>query len=246
MNLLIDIGNSSVKLAIVDAGRIVAEQRSKQFDWSLLAELIRVHPVEHALVCSTREKTTGIAKMLMDHGVDTLEFTASTPVPIGIDYQTPETLGRDRVAAAVGASVCYPGRAVLIVDFGTAVTIDLLTADGVFRGGTISAGMQMRFRALHDYTARLPLCSATEEILLLGKTTTSAIEQGVMNGLTAEVEGAICHMQAEIDDLLIIFTGGDANFFVKRIKNTIFANCDLVFCGLNRILEYNNSEKTHS
>ena len=164
-------------------------------------------------------------------------------MPIGNAYLTPETLGRDRLAAAVGATVLYPGENVLIVDFGTAVTIDLVTADATFRGGCISPGMKTRFRALHDYTAKLPLCAATESEELAGLNTRQAIELGVMNGITFEIEGYAARMRSRIEDLCVIFTGGDANFFVKRIKNTIFANCNLVFCGLNRILEYNASEE---
>ena len=165
---------------------------------------------------------------------------------MSVDFPTPElpeTLGRDRLAAAVGATVLYPGRNVLIVDFGTAVTIDLVTADATFRGGCISPGMKTRFRALHDYTAKLPLCAATESEELAGLTTRQAIELGVMNGIAFEIEGYAARMRSQIEDLCVIFTGGDANFFVKRIKNTIFANCNLVFCGLNRILEYNASEE---
>ena len=173
----------------------------------------------------------------------TLEVTSQTPVPVANAYHTPETLGRDRLAAAVGATVLYPGRNVLIVDFGTAVTIDLVTADNTFRGGCISPGMKTRFRALHDYTACLPLCGPTESGELQGLTTEEAIRLGVMNSLTFEIEGYMARMEKKIDDLCVIFTGGDAKYFAKRIKNTIFANCNLVFCGLDRILEYNASEE---
>ena len=101
----------------------------------------------------------------------------------------------------------------------------------------------MRFRALHEYTAALPLCDATDSAELLGRTTDEAVRLGVMNSLAFEIEGYIARMQGEIEDLCVIFTGGDTNFFAKRIKNTIFANCNLVFWGLNRILEYNASEE---
>ena len=145
--------------------------------------------------------------------------------------------------SVTACTVLYPGRNVLIVDFGTAVTIDLVTADNTFRGGCISPGMKTRFRALHDYTACLPLCGPTESGELQGLTTEEAIRLGVMNSLTFEIEGYMARMEKKIDDLCVIFTGGDAKYFAKRIKNTIFANCNLVFCGLDRILEYNASEE---
>ncbi len=181
--------------------------------------------------------------MLRPHVGRLVEFTPRTPVPIRNAYRTPETLGRDRLAAAVGATVLYPGRNALIVDFGTAVTLDLVTADGTYRGGCISPGLSTRFRALHDYTAALPLCAPTEEEELQGLTTDEAVRRGVMNSLSFEIEGYISRMERKIDDLCVIFTGGDAKYFVKRIKNTIFANCNLVFYGLNRILEYDACEE---
>ena len=196
-----------------------------------------------AVVASTRGEAPAIVEAVRRHTDYLLEFTPATPVPIGNAYLTPATLGRDRLAAAVGAATLYPGRNALIVDFGTAVTLDFVSADGVFRGGCISPGMAMRFRALHEYTAALPLCDATDSAELLGRTTDEAVRLGVMNSLAFEIEGYIARMQGEIEDLCVIFTGGDTNFFAKRIKNTIFANCNLVFWGLNRILEYNASEE---
>jgi type III pantothenate kinase len=189
-------------------------------------------------VSSTRGDASQVAAYLAEQGIDTLLFTADTPVPLKSDYLSPATLGRDRLAAAVGAVEVLGFRDALIVDFGTAITIDLVE-NGVFRGGNISPGVRTRFRALHDYTSRLPECEATDEILRLGRSTRQAIEQGVMEGITHEIEGYIRAFSQGNEKLSLIFTGGDANFFVKRIKNAIFAKCDVVLCGLNRILEYN-------
>ena len=244
MNLIVDIGNTLVKLAVSDGGRIVAQRCVERLHPSMLDELLEGRRAAKAVVASTRGEADDVTEMVRPRADYLLEFTSQTPVPVANAYRTPETLGRDRLAAAVGATVLYPGRNVLIVDFGTAVTIDLVTADATFRGGCISPGMKTRFRALHDYTAKLPLCAATESEELAGLTTRQAIELGVMNGIAFEIEGYAARMRSQIDDLCVIFTGGDANFFVKRIKNTIFAHCDLVFLGLNRILEYNASEES--
>ncbi|MEG1700725.1 MAG: type III pantothenate kinase [Alistipes sp.] len=237
MNLIVDRGNSLVKLAVMDAGNIVTQRCVEQLDASLLDALTADYPITQAIVASTCGNSDELLALLRARVHRVVEFTPQTPVPIHNAYRSPETLGCDRLAAAVGATVLYPGRNVLIVDFGTAVTIDLVSADNTFRGGCISPGMQLRFRALHDFTAALPLCAASQSEELLGLTTRAAIEQGVMNSLTFEIEGYITRMVDEIDDLCVIFTGGDAKFFVKRIKNTIFANCNLVFCGLDRIVE---------
>ena len=242
-NLIVDIGNTFIKYALMEGGVLRDECRSERFSAEALAAWIGGRKAARAIVCSTRGDASSVAAALEEFGIRTLLFTPETAVPIGNDYLTPETLGRDRLAAAVGATVLYPGRNVLIVDFGTAVTIDLVTADNTFRGGCISPGMKTRFRALHDYTACLPLCGPTESGELQGLTTEEAIRLGVMNSLTFEIEGYMARMEKKIDDLCVIFTGGDAKYFAKRIKNTIFANCNLVFCGLDRILEYNASEE---
>lgn len=244
MNLIIDIGNTLVKLAVFRDGGIVAQHNVERLHPAMLDRLLVAWPeIDKAVVSSTRGEADDVVELVRPRVKRLLEFNSQVRVPVSNAYATPETLGRDRLAAAVGAGVLYPGRNVLIVDFGTAITIDLVTADNVFRGGCISPGVKTRFRSLHDYTATLPLCAPAEEELLTARTTRSAIEQGVMNGIAFEIEGYIDRMQAQIDDLCIIFTGGDAKYFVKRIKNTIFANCNLVFCGLNRILEYNASEE---
>ena len=243
MNLVVDIGYTLLKLAVFDGGRLVAQQCVGELREETFAGLLGGARAARAVVASTRGEAPAIVEAVRRHTDYLLEFTPATPVPIGNAYLTPATLGRDRLAAAVGAATLYPGRNALIVDFGTAVTLDFVSADGVFRGGCISPGMAMRFRALHEYTAALPLCDATDSAELLGRTTDEAVRLGVMNSLAFEIEGYIARMQGEIEDLCVIFTGGDTNFFAKRIKNTIFANCNLVFWGLNRILEYNASEE---
>lgn len=243
MNLIADIGNTFVKIAVFESGRPVADRCVEQLTPQVIDSLTGGRRAERAIFASTRGAADETAAALRARSDYVLEFDARTPVPIRNAYRTPATLGRDRLAAAVGATVFYPRRNVLIADFGTALTVDLVTADGTFRGGCISPGVQSRFRALHDYTACLPLFSPADEEGLQGLTTEAAVRLGVMNSVTFEIEGYIARMSEKIDDLCVIFTGGDAKYFAKRIKNTIFANRNLVFCGLDRILEYNASEE---
>lgn len=239
MNLIIDIGNSLLKIAIVEHDEVIEQRTCGQLSDDTVRDILSRYPsLQQSIVASTSVATSQVADLLRECGLQVLEMTSSVPVPIGNDYLSPETLGVDRLAAAVGAVEVMGHRDCLIVDFGTAITIDLVE-NGAFRGGNISPGARSRFRALHDYTSRLPMCDVTDEILQLGRTTQQAIEQGVMEGITHEIEGYIRSFSLHNDKLTLIFTGGDANFFVKRIKNAIFAKCDLVLCGLNRILEYN-------
>lgn len=253
MNLLIDIGNSRVKAAVWADGRCVAQRVAESPAAAWFDRLVTEFDIRAAILSSTRGDADEAWRLLAERVPGALRFTPATPVPIAIDYATPETLGRDRVAAAVGAATLHARREAVIVDFGTALTIDRVTADGTFRGGTISPGVTMRLRALHDYTASLPLCdpfaggegaaagdvsAAEERVSLSGRSTREAIERGVLNSVAFEIEGYLRRLQAENADLCVIFTGGEAKYFVKRIKNTIFAEPNLVFCGLNRILEY--------
>ena len=196
-----------------------------------------------AILSSTRGSTAAEEQILREAGVSTLVLSAATPLPIGIDYRTPETLGRDRIAAAVAVAEQYPASNCLVVDLGTALTLDLVTADGVFRGGAISLGYSNRLRALHEYTATLPLCAPimgeTEPLSLQGHTTCEAIEWGVFHSILFEIEGYRGRLEANFADLRVIVTGGEAKYFEKQIKNAIFAERNLVLTGLNRILEYN-------
>ncbi len=244
-HLIVDMGNTSVKVALMREGEAVARATADDFSTALLEQI--PGPIDRAIVSSTRGDGRAVAETLKQMGIPTLLFTPSTPVPIEIGYLTPETLGRDRVAAAVGAVDRYPEDDLLIIDCGTAVTVDRVERlpDGGHRfvGGFISPGAWLRFRALNDYTAALPLLGPEgweeEASDAPGRTTAEAVKRGVMTGLQMEIEGHIETARRKNQKIRVIFTGGEAKYFVKRIKNTIFANRDLVFAGLDRILAYN-------
>lgn len=244
MNLAIDIGNTRAKLTPIDRGQAIDSFQIdlEAFDIPCLETLLAAYPaIDAAIAVSSSGPHERIETWLAERMRRFIRFDSSVPVPIANRYATPETLGADRLAAAVGAATLYPSRDVLIVDFGTAITFDLVSAKGEFLGGNISPGATTRFRALHRFTRSLPLCSLDEEIPAgrLGDSSRSAIVNGVVNGIVYEVEGYIRDLEKKYDGLLTIFTGGESNFFAERLKNTIFATYDLVAYGLNRILEYN-------
>lgn len=193
-------------------------------------ELAARYPIERTIVAAVGGKVPNELPGRI------LAFGPETPIPLKNLYRTPETLGADRLAAAVEAHARYPEDDILIADFGTALTIDLVTRAGEFAGGNISPGLRMRLKALHEFTASLPLVEPPAgDIQQIGTTTKEAIAAGAVNGILHEVEGyARLYPQAKI-----IFTGGDAKYFAKRTKSTTFVHDELVLCGLNRILEYN-------
>ena len=224
----------------MDGDALINEYVAEGFSASLFDEIMASYPtISRAIIASTRgdeEATKEIVAKRLNKVV--IFKPATTPIPLENHYHTPETLGADRLAAAVGAQAMHPNCDIMIVDFGTAITIDFVEG-GAFKGGNISPGVTTRFRALADYTARLPRCYATDEVLDYGRTTNEAIEQGVMRGVEHEILGYAEAFIQKNGEKCIIFTGGDAKYFVKRIKNAIFADCEPVIFGLNRILNYN-------
>ena len=168
-----------------------------------------------------------------------MELTAATPVPVRNLYKTPETLGKDRLAAVVGAYSLFPGRDILVMDAGTALTIDFVDKEGNYHGGNISPGLNMRFRALHDYTQKLSLQQQTDEYQILGTSTESAIVSGVQIGMIFEMNYYINHFVKKFPQLVKILTGGDVNFFANKIERCIFAESNLVIFGLENIIKFN-------
>ena len=238
MNLVVDSGNTSTKVAVMDGETTVREWRFDRFTQGDADAIIAGYSPSKVIVASTGGDGERICAMLEGRVGFLLRMSPLTPVPIGIDYDTPQTLGTDRIAAAVGAVEVYGAGDMLIVDMGTAITFDFVEG-GVFRGGNISLGVGSRFRALHDYTAHLPQCGITEIDGSLGRSTRTAIEQGVMRSVLYEIKGYADELLQKNPQSRIIFCGGDAKCFVNRIKNAIFANCNMMYIGLNRILEYN-------
>lgn len=241
MNLILDIGNTLSKVAVFNDNNIVFMDKYENLSVDDIRKVIDDYPeIDCAIVSSVADYDVRIDAFLeQKYGLGYIKFTHSTRMSIKNGYATPETLGVDRLAAAEGALSLYGARAViLVVDFGSAVTIDLVEK-GVFKGGNISLGARLRFKALNDYTAKLPLCDITDNYSLIGTTTKEAIENGVINSIIFETEGYINRINEKYDDLKIIFTGGDAKYFANKLKNTIFAYSELVLFGLNEVLRIN-------
>ena len=167
---------------------------------------------------------------------------SDTNVPFENLYKTPQTLGVDRIALMSAASVLYPNRSVLVIDAGTCITYDLLTEENKYFGGAISPGIDMRYKALNQFTANLPLLNKEEKIPVVGDTTKSAMHSGVLNGIILEIDGIIAQQKHKNKKLTVILTGGDTNFLSKKVKSTIFAQPNFLLEGLNSILIHNFDE----
>ncbi len=240
MNLVIDIGNSRTKVAIFSRRELVKSLLFDELSVDNVKALVKEFPgTEKAILSNVKSLQPSLRAYLQSAFFYFLELTHETPIPIRNSYLTPETLGLDRLAAAIGAGVLFPYRDLLVIDAGTAVTFDLVESNGTFAGGNISPGLRSRFRALHEFTQNLPLAEETDVSPLIGRTTMDAIQAGVINGMIFEMDGMIDRIRQERPEILPVLTGGDAPFFERRLKNHIFVKFEITLIGLNRILEYN-------
>jgi len=239
MNLAIDIGNTLVKLAVFDTGQMTGLQTLNEISVAYLQRFARSHPgIDASIVASVRDFPPPVQEFLQNN-FRHIRFDAQTPLPITSTYMTSETLGADRLAAAVAAHSLMPSDNVLLINAGTAITYDVVTADGVHLGGAISPGIIIRFKALHTFTGRLPLLDEITDSPLIGQTTAGSILSGVLNGTLSEVDGMIERYGQLYSGIKTILSGGDNNYFDKRLKNKTFAIPNLVLTGLNITLDYN-------
>jgi len=202
------------------------------------------HPqLNQAILSSVKPVDDEILQFLSESFDLFIELDHETELPIKNLYETPETLGKDRIAAAVGANEFFPNQNLLIIDAGTAITYDLVSEKNEFIGGNISPGLQMRFKALNQFTGKLPLVSYFDEFQNIGRNTTEAIRAGVQNGILYEIAQTIELFNKNYKNLQIVMTGGDSIFFDKKLNYTIFVHFNITLIGLNRILEYNAKNK---
>ncbi|MDO4163495.1 MAG: type III pantothenate kinase [Bacteroides sp.] len=239
MNLVIDIGNTVAKLAVFEEGELLEVVYDDNTTLEQLPTLCARHACDCGIVATVIDLSEQAAGQLARLDFPLLRLDAHTPLPIENLYETPETLGYDRIAAVVGAYDRFPGHDLLVIDAGTCITYEWLDATGRYQGGNISPGLQMRFKALHQFTGKLPAVEAEGRRLPLGKDTDTAIRAGVLKGIEYEIKGYIEAMRQKYPTLLVFLTGGDDFSFDTKLKSIIFADRFLVLRGLNRILDYN-------
>lgn len=240
MNLVIDFGNTATKLALFRGSELIEVWDERGQTLERLPDILSTYPIAKAIVATVVDLLPEINDRLTALPFPLLRLDKQTPLPISNLYKTPETLGYDRIAAVVGAVAAAPGHNLLVIDAGTAITYEFVDASGCYHGGNISPGVHLRFKALHQYTSRLPLVEAEGDVLSFGNDTETAIRSGVLNGVEYEIRGYVSAFQKKYPDLLIFLTGGSQIFFEGKLKKCIFADRFLVLKGLNCILEYNS------
>ncbi len=241
MNLILDIGNTNTKIAVFEKKVMLKKItiNSDLIDRSIL-KLQKKYPLKNCIVSSVTKIHRDTLKSI-DLIEKSIELNQKTNVPFQNHYKTPTTLGVDRIALASAAISQYPNQNTLVIDAGTCITYDFINASKKYVGGAISPGISMRYKALHQFTANLPVLEPGS-FKLIGNDTQSAIHSGVLNGIIQEIEGVISQYQSEYSNLTVVLTGGDTIFLAKKLKSSIFANPNFLLEGLNSILIHNLNE----
>ena len=236
MNFAIDLGNTSAKCGIFEGSELV--EKLEGLGIEQLIDMVNRRLPTNVILSSVNQGVAAIADKIAKD-VNCLLMSHHIPVPVKNGYHTKDTLGLDRLAGAVGANHLFPDKDNLVIDAGTCITYDLVNKSGEYEGGAISPGIHLRFRSIHEFTARLPLVEAEEEAALLGKTTRESILSGVLNGTIAEITQMIRMYEGKFADLRTIVCGGDSHLLKRNLSVDVTFIPDLVLIGLNRILGYN-------
>ena len=239
MVLVIDVGNSFVKCAVFERDILIERQVCENNDTiNFFYFFLKKYPkITNGIVSSVGKLEKSTIKYLKEH-IAIIEVSHEISFPFVNNYETPKTLGVDRMVLVTGAVLLYPNVNRLVIDAGTCVTYDFVDKKDVYFGGSISPGLTLRYKSLNTYTANLPLLSKKEVDSLTGTSTETAIHTGVVKGIVYEVDGFISQYLEKYEDLTIILTGGDADFLAKSLKNTIFANSNFLLESLNQLYTY--------
>ncbi|MEM9919650.1 MAG: type III pantothenate kinase [Bacteroidota bacterium] len=239
MNLIIDIGNTRSKIGVFKETQLVHTTIWTK-DWSLkkLERFVKKYDIKSCALSTVAGVPEAIEAFLANNTYY-LKLSEKTALPIKNAYKSPATLGKDRLAAVVGAFSLYPKTGCLVIDAGTCITYDLIDKDHVYHGGNISPGLDMRFKAMNAFTAGLPLLKRKHSPKLIGQTTQSAMRSGSQWGCLFEIEGFVKQYRRQYGRLKVLMTGGSADYFANHLKTKIFVHPNLVLIGLNEILNYN-------
>lgn len=235
MNLVVDYGNSSAKVAIFNEHELKEKHTFAHADD--LKNFLSTSLAENFIISSVTEDAETVSQW--STAKNRFILSHKLPLPVEILYATPQTLGVDRLAGCCGALKLFPDKNTLVIDAGTCITYDFTDSSKQYYGGSISPGLKMRFQAVHTFTARLPLVNPAENPALIGSSTETAIQSGIVNGTLAEIDGIISRYSQKYPDLQVILCGGDGPFFENKLKASIFASPDLVLIGLNSVLIHN-------
>lgn len=239
MLLAIDVGNTRIKGAVFEKDKAIENFvfLKEELEKKIKKILENFPKVEDLVVASvgnfSKNDFQKFSESLKIHF-----FSNEDIYPFENKYATPKTLGIDRAILASGAVLKFPKVNRLVIDAGTCITYDFIDAEDNYLGGAISPGFRLRYEALHNFTAKLPLLTLENPEKFIGNSTQQSIHSGVVNGVIHEIDGFINQYKEQYSKFTIILTGGDTEFLAKRLKNTIFANSNFLLESLNHLFQY--------
>ncbi len=240
MNLIIDVGNTYIKLAVFVKDQLEEKWWCRKQDFSeSFSQVTEVYPGIRKCIVSSVGDFSEVHQNEIEDKFPVFVLSKDARLPFENKYATPTTLGIDRIALVSAAAVQYPDKNVLVIDAGSCITYDFLNDENEYLGGAISPGMEMRYKAMHTFTANLPLLDSEMPNNMIGDSTENSMHVGVVQGVINELEGFIYRYNENFTELTVILTGGDAHFLRDSIKNDIFANSNFLLEGLNHLLEIN-------
>ncbi|WP_298140415.1 type III pantothenate kinase [Flavobacterium sp.] len=243
MLLAIDVGNTQIKSAVFEHNTLLQKEIISYSDWkNILKNILKNFPKIENIVVSSVGKLDKTDFLELKDGVNVFFVSREIVFPFKNKYETPNTLGIDRMVLSAGAVLQFPKQNRLIIDAGTCITYDFVDENDNYLGGAISPGIRLRYESLHNYTAKLPLLVKDNPEQSVGNSTTQSIHSGVINGISFEIDGFVNSILEKNDNFIIILTGGDSEFLAKRLKNTIFANSNFLLESLNQIFQYNQND----
>ncbi len=243
MNLIIDLGNSKIKAAVFEGDTLKSKAIIGYEDWKNDVEnIIKKNENINNVIIANVSKVQKESFSFIEKYASLFFVSTESNFPFTNNYETPTTLGIDRLVLATGAVLSFPNKNRLVIDAGTCVTYDFIDENNYYHGGAISPGIRLRYESLHNYTAKLPLLTKVDEEYLIGTSTSKSIHSGVLNGLSLEIDGFINRYSEKYKNFIIILTGGDTEFLAKRLKNTIFANQNFLLESLNQTFQFNQHD----
>ena len=242
MNLAIDVGNTIVKAAVFHQNNLI---EVVVFPEEKIISEIKLLKKKYAFNDAIISSVASISEKKLEKlqkNLTLLKVSSAMKLPFHNLYKTPKTLGADRISLVTAASKSFPNQNVLVIDAGTCITFDFIDKNNDYFGGAISLGIEMRFKALHKFTKKLPLLEKNLLDNLIGQNTQESINSGVVNGVIQEIDGVIEQYKKKYQNLTIVLTGGDTNFLSKQLKSSIFANQNFLLEGLNELLIFNKNK----
>ncbi len=240
--LCFDFGNTLLKCGVFETGQLTEVLTLENDDPETINRLLDKYKPKHTILSSVIDHNAEIEKLLAEKS-SFLKLNASIKLPFTTPVGKPETIGADRLALAAFASFFYKDQNTLVIALGSCITYNFINKYNSFNGGSISPGMEMRFKALNHYTAKLPLVKVDWNFPLIGYDTTTNILSGVLQGMASEIDGIIDEYKKKFEKFNVLLTGGDTANFVRHLKNKIFADPYLILKGLYAISKYNEDIK---